>query len=166
MPPRESSRVVGAREPRIPYRTSRPKRALLDVNVLIALLDADHVHHARASSWLHDNIRGGWASCAITQNGCIRIMSQPSYPSALSAARVAQRLREATETAAHTFVSGDLSLLDAERFDTDQLLGHRQVTDAYLLGLASAHDCRLATFDGAMPSRVVRSASPAQLVVL
>ena len=48
-------------------------RALLDVNVLIALLDADHVHHARARTWLHDHSADGWASCPITQNGCARI---------------------------------------------------------------------------------------------
>jgi predicted nucleic acid-binding protein len=54
--------------------------ALLDVNVLIALLDSDHVHHARARAWLKENIRHGWASCPLTQNGCIRIMSQPGYP--------------------------------------------------------------------------------------
>ena len=66
------------------------RRALLDVNVLIALLDADHLHHARAAAWLADNIKAGWASCAITQNGCVRIMSQPGYPNALPAAGVAQ----------------------------------------------------------------------------
>ena len=141
-------------------------RTLLDVNVLIALLDADHIHHARASTWLEANIGSGWASCAITQNGCVRIMSQPGYPNALPAARVAQRLREATETAAHAFVPGHLSLLDPRHFDTDQLLGHRQVTDAYLLGLATVNDLRFATFDAAMPSRVVRAARSGQLVVL
>jgi uncharacterized protein len=166
VPPRSAAVAVPAREARAGYRVARPKRALLDVNVLIALLDADHIHHARASAWLGENIRGGWASCAITQNGCVRIMSQPGYPNALPAARVAQRLREATETAAHAFVPGDLSLLDARHFDTDQLLGHRQVTDAYLLGLAAANDLRFTTFDASMPSRVVRSAGPAHLVVL
>jgi predicted nucleic acid-binding protein len=63
--------------------------ALLDVNVLIALLDSDHVHHARARAWLKENIRHGWASCPLTQNGCIRIMSQPGYPNALPATAVA-----------------------------------------------------------------------------
>ena len=55
-------------------------RALLDVNVLIALHDRDHVHHVRAGAWLADNIAHGWASCPLTQNGCLRIMSQPAYP--------------------------------------------------------------------------------------
>lgn len=166
MPSRRAPKVVQAREPRAACRAARPKRALLDVNVLIALLDTDHIHHARAAAWLSDNIGGGWASCAITQNACVRIMSQPGYPNALPTARVAERLREATETAAHAFVPGDVSLLDSRHFDTEQLLGHRQVTDSYLLGLATANDLRFATFDGAMPSRVVRETRPAYLVVL
>jgi toxin-antitoxin system PIN domain toxin len=142
------------------------RRALLDVNVLIALLDADHLHHRRAAGWLGANIAAGWASCATTQNGCVRIMSQPGYPNALPAARVAQRLREATETAHHLFVPGDLSLLDTRHFDAEQLLGHRQVTDAYLLGLAVWHGLRLVTFDANVPARVVRGATPEHLAVL
>ena len=143
-----------------------PRCALLDVNVLIALLDADHLHHKRAAAWLAQNIQFGWASCAITQNGCVRIMSQPGYPNALPAARVAQRLREASETPHHLFVPEDLSLLDATRFDTEQLLGHRQVTDAYLLGLAAAHGLRLVTFDGNIAMRVVRGAGDGWVVRL
>ena len=142
------------------------RRALLDVNVLIALLDADHLHHARAAGWLAQNIAAGWASCAVTQNGCIRIMSQPAYPNALPAARVAQRLREATNTAHHLFVPGDVSLLDLQHFDADQLLGHRQVTDAWLLGLAVWHGLRFVTFDETLSLRVVRGATLAHLVVL
>ena len=58
-------------------------RALLDVNVLIALLDADHSLHARATDWFASHARAGWASCPITQNGCVRIMSHPGYPNTL-----------------------------------------------------------------------------------
>ena len=168
---------VGVREPAIRYAVSArpatqdkadrtPRRALLDVNVLIALLDADHLHHARASAWLSANIAAGWASCAITQNGCVRIMSQPGYPNALPAARVAQRLREATDTAHHQFLPADLSLLDKAHFDTEQLLGHRQVTDAFLLGMAVAHGLRFVTFDGSVPMRVVRGATGKHVIKL
>jgi uncharacterized protein len=170
---RKSAPPLGVREPTTRYLVARqppakpePRRALLDVNVLIALLDADHLHHARATAWLAQNIRVGWASCAITQNGCVRIMSQRGYPNALPTARVAQRLREAAETEHHRFIPGDLSLLDAGRFDTEQLLGHRQVTDAYLLGLAVARGLRLVTFDGSVVARVVRGADAAHMVQL
>ena len=67
-------------------------RALLDVNVLIALLDQAHPHHDTALTWLRANIRHGWASCPITQNGVVRIMSQPGYPTPRPPAQVAQRL--------------------------------------------------------------------------
>ena len=73
-------------------------RALLDVNVLIALLDAGHAHHARATEWLATELHYGWASCPLTQNGCLRIMSQPGYPSPLPVRAVAERL---AQTAAH-----------------------------------------------------------------
>lgn len=53
-------------------------RALLDVNVLIAIHDPDHVHHRQASEWLSRNIRAGWASCNLTQNECLRVMAQPA----------------------------------------------------------------------------------------
>jgi hypothetical protein len=53
------------------------KRALLNINVLLALLDSDHVDHERARDWINTEIRHGWASCAITQNGFVRIISQP-----------------------------------------------------------------------------------------
>jgi uncharacterized protein len=177
MAARKGAPVAQVREPRARYRVAplaalrsskapEQRRALLDVNVLIALLDADHIHHLRAATWLSENIAAGWASCAITQNGCVRIMSQPGYPNALPAARVAQRLREATETEHHRFVASDLSLLDARCFDTEQLLGHRQVTDAWLLGLAMAHHLRFITFDAGLPTRVVRALTSANVVVL
>ena len=63
-------------------------RSLLDVNVLVALLDADHSQHARAARWLGGHAAQGWASCPITQNGCVRTMSHPGYPNPLPAAAV------------------------------------------------------------------------------
>jgi hypothetical protein len=151
---------------REPAATGKPTRALLDVNVLIALLDADHLHHRRATDWLEDHLGAGWASCAITQNGCLRIMSQPGYPNPLPTAQVAARLRAATQSTHHLFVPSSASLLDEALFDTTQLLGHRQVTDAWLLGLAVAHGLRFVTFDASLPLRVVRGATAAHLVVL
>ena len=55
-------------------------RALLDVNVPIALLDAAHMHHARATQWLQQEIAHGWASCPLTQNGFCASWPSPPTP--------------------------------------------------------------------------------------
>lgn len=141
-------------------------RALLDVNVLIALLDAGHIHHALAMSWLEREIGYGWASCPITQNGCVRIMSQPNYPGALPAAQVAARLSEASAGTEHEFWADNVNLLEAGLFDWSRILGHRQVTDAYLLSLAVHNGGRLVTFDRRIALDAVASAKPGQLVVV
>jgi predicted nucleic acid-binding protein len=67
-------------------------RALLDVNVIIALLDSGHVMHASARTWLERNLNQGWATCPLTQNGVVRIMAQPAYPNTQPAPKVAARL--------------------------------------------------------------------------
>jgi uncharacterized protein len=139
-------------------------RALLDVNVLIALLDAAHQHHQAARAWLEGNIEHGWASCPITQNGCVRILSQPAYPGAEPPASVAARLREATETPWHAFWPDTLSLVAAGTLDWRHVLGARQLTDLYLLALAVHHDGRLVTLDGGVPLHAVPGAGPAHLV--
>lgn len=141
-------------------------RALLDVNVLIALLDAAHVHHAVARDWLGDNIAAGWASCPITQNGCIRILSQPAYPGAESPAAVAARLAEAAATPWHEFWPDDLSLLDQKILDWRRVLASRQLTDTYLLALAVGHDGCFVTFDRSIPLDAVPGAQPRHLVCL
>ena len=135
-------------------------RALLDVNVLIALLDAGHIHHQRARQWLEQEIENGWVSCPLTQNGCLRIMSQPSYPQALPLQAVAQRLSQALAHARHTLIADDYSLLDAGQINWNHLLGHRQVSDCYLLGLAVRHQCRFVTFDARLSPGIVIGAGP------
>lgn len=141
-------------------------RALLDVNVLIALLDASHVGHRVATSWLCEALERGWSSCPLTQNGCIRVMSQPAYPGGHRPAAVAERLREAVADEAHAFWPDDVSLLAEGRLDWSRVLGHRQVTDAYLLALAVRHGGRLVTFDERISPGCVPNAAAQHLVVL
>jgi len=141
-------------------------RALLDVNVLIALLDAAHVHHGIAAQWLGRNIEQGWASCPITQNGCVRIMSQPAYPSPLPPALVAERLREAAGAGHHAFWPDSASLLDETVISWQAVLTSRQITDAYLLALAVHHRGRLVTFDRNVPLAAVQGATSRHLVLL
>ncbi len=141
-------------------------RALLDINVLLALLDSDHVDHSRAHDWLDDQIDTGWASCAITENGFVRIISQPRYPSPISPAEAIDLLSRACESGHHEFWPCDLSVLDARIVDSSRLHGPRQVTDAYLLALATAHDGRFITFDRSLALSSVHGASDEHLAVL
>lgn len=141
-------------------------RSLLDVNVLIALLDAAHVHHTRATQWLGENIRHGWASCPLTQNGCIRILAQPNYPNSVPAVQAAARLREAVRTVHHEFWADDQSLLDDDLFNWTHLLGPRQLSDAYLLALAVRHKGRFVTLDRRVPLAAVPGASAKHLAVI
>ena len=141
-------------------------RALSDVNALIALLDRNHDVHTAVSAWFAGNIEKGWASCPLTQNGCLRILSQPRYPNPLSLAEAFERLRAAASTPYHQFLADDISLLDDAVVDARQLSGHRQLTDVYLLGLAVAHDARLVTLDTCIPLSAVRGASERHLVII
>ena len=141
-------------------------RALLDVNVLIALLDSDHVDHQRVRGWVGAEIVHGWASCAITQNGFVRIISQPRYPSPVPPAQAIGRLARAAATEHHEYWLCSVSLLDDELIDYSRLHGHRQVTDAYLLALATANGGRFATLDQSIPLDAVRNASAANLTLI
>jgi len=141
-------------------------RSLLDVNVLLALLDSDHADHDRAREWLNEEIAGGWASCAITENGFVRIISQPRYPSPIPVIHAIERLRSATNTSHHEFWTSDVSLLDDAAINADLLHGARQVTDVYLLALAVAHDGRFVTFDRSIPISASAGATTKNLLVL
>lgn len=141
-------------------------RALLDVNVLISLLDADHSLHARATKWFAAHARRGWASCPITQNGCIRIMSHPTYPNALPVSAVMNRLAEASASSFHEFWADDVSLLDAAISIPTRIHGPRQVTDLYLIALAVRHDGQFVTFDASVAIDAIKGAEKKHLVGL
>ncbi|MGI8715240.1 MAG: TA system VapC family ribonuclease toxin [Solirubrobacteraceae bacterium] len=141
-------------------------RALLDINVLLALLDSDHVDHSSAHEWLEDGIANGWASCAITENGFVRIISQPRYPSPISPARAIDLLRRACDGGPHEFWTCDVSVLDARIVDGSRLHSPRQVTDTYLLALAVSREGCFVTFDRALSISSVMGASTEHLTVL
>jgi toxin-antitoxin system PIN domain toxin len=141
-------------------------RALLDVNVLIAMLDADHTLHERARDWFSRHARNGWASCPITQNGCARVMSYPGYPNALPVRQVMERLREATHTPHHEFWADDVTLLEPRIADLSRIHGPRQLTDLYLLALAVSRDGRFVTFDASVPLNAIKNAEKRHLVAL
>ncbi|MEO5671515.1 MAG: TA system VapC family ribonuclease toxin [Ramlibacter sp.] len=141
-------------------------RALLDVNVLIALHDRDHVHHERAADWFLAHAKKGWSSCPLTQNGCLRIMSQPAYPSPRPLAALMDMLRHSTSAPAHEFWSDDTSILDTRHFRQAHMHSHRQITDIYLLALAVKNGGRLVSFDIRIPLTAVPGAAPSHLIAL
>lgn len=141
-------------------------RALLDVNVLLALLDRDHVDHERARAWITDEIDRGWASCAITQNGFVRVISQRRYPSPVSPSHAIDVLDRATRAPHHEFWACDVSVLDSAVIDRSRLHSSKHVTDAYLLALAVANGGRFVTFDRSIPLSAVADADAQHLTVL
>jgi toxin-antitoxin system PIN domain toxin len=141
-------------------------RALLDVNVLIALLDSDHASHDSAMTWFAKHAREGWASSPITQNGCIRIMSNPAYPNPLPVQAVIERLAAACDEDIHEFWPDEVSLLDPNAVKASRIHGPRQLTDVYLLALAVRHEGRLVSFDGGIPVAAVKNATTQNLLIL
>lgn len=123
-------------------------RFLLDVNVLIALIDPTHVRHDHAHNWFAAQGRKAWATCPLTENGVLRIVGHPRYPTSPGTpAAVAELLAVLCSVAGHQFWPDDVTPLDAQRFAPSRLLDSGQVTDTYLLALAVAHGGQLATFD-------------------
>ena len=141
--------------------------ALLDVNVLVALFDPAHPNHEDAHRWFGRNRRRGWASCPVTINGCVRVLSNPSYPTVEATPNeVVSRLRVLCAGSDHQFWEDSVSLLDQTLFRTQMITGSQKITDAYLLGLALRHEGRLATFDRSIPVRAVVGAEPHHLEVI
>lgn len=142
------------------------RRALLDINVLIALLDQSHLLHRPATRWLERHLEHGWATCPLTENGVVRIMAQPAYPNPQPAALVAARLAEACQHSSHAFWPEPISLLQEGLIRWDRLLGPRQITDAYLLALAASQDGCFASFDQRLSLELVPSASAHHLCLI
>jgi len=141
-------------------------RALLDVNVLIALSDPDHVGHSVAKTWWVRNREDGWATCPLTQNGCVRIINQPAYPNPQSVSTLVKLLVHTCSDPCHEFWPDDASLLDAKLFQHAHIHGHRQISDLYLLGLAVRHGGRLVTFDAQIPLSAIHGAKKQHVLVL
>lgn len=150
----------------MPTERATPGRALFDVNVLIALLDADHIGHDAATGWFAENLQHGWASCPITEISATRVMASPGYPNPLPVAEIVKRVAAAAATGNHRFWPDDVSVTDSDMFDPLQLLGPKQITVRYLLALAVRHGGRLVTFDQGIRPTAVAGASIQHIVRL
>ena len=115
---------------------------LLDANVLIALLVDDHVHHAPAETWFAGRA-GGFATCPVTQGSLMRLLIREGQTAEAARAVIA----DVAADPRHEFWPDDVAYTDVP---TAGIIGHRQVTDAYLAQLARRRAARLATFDHAL----------------
>ncbi|MCX6846200.1 MAG: VapC toxin family PIN domain ribonuclease [Verrucomicrobia bacterium] len=129
---------------------------LAEVNLLIALADKAHSHHAIARDWLSSWPRAGLATCPLTENGFLRIYGHPAYSGGPgSPGRAMLDLEAYRKRRGHRFLSCDFSFHDPA-FHGLREVTPRQLTDLYLLALAARHGLRLATFDNTIPTELVR----------
>jgi hypothetical protein len=121
---------------------------LLDVNVLIALIDTEHVHHDLAHDWFETVGKTAWATCPLTENGVLRILGSPKYPNSPgSPAKVAQMVVGLRSLEGHVFWPDSISLVGNRQVRPERLLSAGQITDTYLLALALANRGKLASLD-------------------
>lgn len=124
--------------------------ALLDANVLIAFLWPAHEHHSAARRWFRERRTKRWVTCPLTQLAFVRIVSNPAFSAdALTPSAAASLLEKNLEHPSHVFWPDNITVASAASA-VKHLVGHRQVTDVYLLALARAHGGVLATFDAGL----------------
>lgn len=136
---------------------------LLDVNALIALLWEDHKFHSTTARWFAKHAAAGWATCAVTQSGFVRVMMQPALSQhGRTLAELADVLAQNTAHRSHSLLPMDFDFSDVMACCTGGVVGHRQITDAYLLTAAMRAGMKLLTFDSGLStllaSRAERSA--------
>ncbi|MFU8815664.1 MAG: TA system VapC family ribonuclease toxin [Pseudomonadales bacterium] len=126
---------------------------LLDVNVLVALTWPTHIHHKAARSWFDRVGAAGWATCPITQLGFVRVSSNPvAIRDAVRPPEAVAVLKRLTDLPGHRFWPDEIPVAGSDPFESLSLVGHRQVTDAYLLALVQQQDGKLATLDRGVAS--------------
>ena len=121
---------------------------LLDVNVLIATAWPTHPAHQKVQQRIGRHAKQGWATCPFTQTAFVRILSNPAFsPNALTPVDALALLRANLRHPAHRFWEDDVSFIETVGPFSERLVGHQQISDAYLLGLAIHRGGRLATVD-------------------
>ena len=121
---------------------------LLDVNVLVAMAWPNHQFHIAAMQALETN-PDRWATCALTQLGFIRLSSNPAaIPTAKSPAEAASVMEAMTRDPLHVYLESlPVPVGTESRRVFENIMGHKQVTDSYLLALARKNDATFVTFD-------------------
>lgn len=140
---------------------------LLDVNVLVAMAWPTHQEHSKVLAWLKEHVREEWATCPLTQIAFVRLLSNPQFsPDALTPQESLTLLEANLAHPAHVFWPDPIGFAESLRSFEGKLQGHRQVTDAYLLGLAIHHKGRLVTLDRGVVSLPPAKSPLRQRIVL
>ena len=142
--------------------------ALLDVNALLALLWENQIFHAYMAQWFASHAKSGWATCPITEQGFVRIVSNPAFIHPAPAVRSAIGLLEQTTAASgsHYFWADDIPLSALSVSIRRRLQGPKQITDAYLLALAMHHKAKLVTFDYRMEALAEKGTAEREALVI
>lgn len=128
-----------------------PRKHLLDVNVLVALTEPAHRHHREAHAWFSQSGKESWGICPLTEAGFIRVTTNPAYrPSPRPLGQAVAILQSLKGYPGYRYWQIRDSWVDLTAPLTARILGHQQVTDAYLLGLAIQEDGVLVSFDKAL----------------
>ena len=145
----------------LPARRCVDSMYLLDINILIALADPDHEHHVKAESFFLANHNLGWATCPITENGFVRIISSSSYPRGPDNTDAACAiLKQLCAHEGHRFWPDDLSLRSVSF-----LPASKHLTDHYLLSLAMHRQGKLATLDRHINAALIPGGADAYVVL-
>jgi uncharacterized protein len=126
-----------------------------------------HHAHAKVQNWLSQRKREKWASCPFTQTAFVRILSNPAFsPNALTPADALVLLKSNLGHPAHQFWPDEIGLPEAVVPFQQQIVGHQQVTDAYLLGLTMHNKGKLATLDRALLALLPEKSTQRDLVTV
>jgi toxin-antitoxin system PIN domain toxin len=124
------------------------RKNLLDLNVLLAFADPEHVLYRAAQEWFDSSGHRDWGLCPLTEAGFVRVSTNPAigsgYRTFKQAAAILAGFAKHSGYRYWPIADGWAALTASF---ADRIFGHQQVTDAYLLGLAIKEDGVLVTFD-------------------
>jgi hypothetical protein len=125
------------------------------------------MHHEAAHKWFAVIRKDRWATCPLTENAFVRILSNPSYPGQITTMEDAvSRLHAFCAEREHVFWPDAVSICEPRLFRWRHVQGHRQLTDVYLLALAVSNRGRLATFDATISLKAVEGAREQNLEII
>ena len=142
---------------------------LPDINLMLAILDQAHPNHIRGKAWFSSASVTGWATCPLTQNGFVRVLSTQSYPGIRMRTEDAVALLKtavANHPLTHHFWEDSISIYDASLINPTRLRGPKQITDIYLLALCQKHRSTFVTFDQGITVEAIVSPHPNLLKTL